>query len=297
MNVSASKVSDLLQCSMAFYLKHVLRLPDKTHWKTLVGSAVHNVVEYTLKPKRRTLLDAILLNGFSFATHPSLDRYCKMWRDHYKLDLWDHQNVEDMLKLAFDTLKPYLKEGQFKSEQRFEMKIDGAVVTGFVDIAAIGEQKRVLDMKTKGQKFTKAELPENIQAAIYQMWYYEQFGELVPVDFIMLRHPPTKRLPQGHLQTVPPLTPVHIEGLKSYLVHLYHVMNNFGVQEAGSNFCADEGFCRRVCPFFRGFDYNQVRKKTGQLVGNFSLDLTPQLGEDEEMETLHFNGCKRWNYT
>jgi len=296
MNVSSSKVSDLLQCSMAFYLKHVLRLPDKPHWKTLVGSAVHNVVEYVLKPKRRALLDSILKDGFSFAAHPPLDRYCRMWKDHYKLDLWDHQNVEDMLKLAFETLKPYLGEGQFKSEQRFELKIDGAVISGFVDVAAVGEHKRILDMKTKGQKFVKAELPENIQAAIYQMWYYEQFGELVPVDFIMLRHPPTKRLPQGHLQTVNPLTTTHIEGLKSYLVHLYYVMNNFGAEEAESNFCADEGFCLRVCPFRRPFDYISIKKKTGELVGNYFLDLAPQVKDDEVSSTLTFKGCKRWNY-
>ncbi len=296
MNVSSSKVSDLLSCTMAFYLKHVLKLPDRTHWKTLVGSALHNIVEYLLKPKRRAILARILEDGFVMDDHPSIWRYCRMWKDHYKLDLWDMSDMEGMLIVTFSTLKPYIKDGQFKSEQRFEMTIDGAVISGFVDIAAIGERKRILDMKTKGQKFTKAELPGNIQAAIYQMWYYEQYGESVPVDFIMVRHPPTSRAPDKHLQTVAPSTKSQMDGLKAYLVHLHKVMNSFGLDDAYSQYHEDENFCHRVCQLKNPFSYISIKKRdTEELVGNYHLDQVPPLKPDEYAEELRHSGCPRYN--
>lgn len=296
MNVSSSKISDLLSCSMIFYLKHVMMLPDKTHWKTLVGSALHNVVEYALKPKRRKMLDAILENGFSFAAHPNIERYAKMWRDHYKLDLWDHQNVEDMLKLTFTTLKPYLLDGQFRSEQRFEMKLGTAVGSGYIDILTLGDDGRILDMKTKGKKFTQEELEWNMQAMMYQWYYFATYGKLVPVHFIMTRFPPTKKDPGKHIQTVMPPTEVQINGFKLYVQHLHRVMNGFSVKESQSNWHKDEGFCLRVCQLRNRFDYISIKKKaTKALVGNHLLDSVPALKDDEYQERLTHKGCPRFN--
>lgn len=294
MNVSASKVTDLLSCSMAFYLKHVLKLPDKSHWKTSVGSCLHNITEYLLKPKRRATLDRILDDGFVMVDHPIIQRYCRLWKALHQLDLWDMTDMENMLVLTFSSLEPYLRD-KFLSEQRFELKSGDATISGYVDIAATGALKRILDMKTKGQKFTKAELRDNIQAAIYQMWYYEQYGELVPVDFIMVRHPPTKRLPQGHLQTVDAPTATHLSGLKYYLTELYQVMNTFGPEEASAHFHDDEGFCLRVCQLRNPFDYVRITKKTGEPVGTFLLDNAPQVGDDEVVEKLHHIGCPKFN--
>lgn len=302
MNVSSSKISDLWKCSAIFYYKHVLGLPDEAHWKTLVGSALHNVVEYTLKPKRRALLDSILENGFSFSRLPSIDRYCKMWRDKHDITLWDHQNLEDMLALTFSTLKPYLGPGEFKSEQRFELKIGDAIISGYVDIAAIGKHKHILDMKTKGSKFTKKELIDNIQAAIYQMWYYETYGELVPATFIMTRFPPTKLRPQNHLQSVPPPTEAQIRGLKPYLARLHKVMNGFTEKDMASSFCSDEGFCFRVCQFKDPKSYMVVtnRDGTGQ-ERRYWIDpkdigeLPYQVKEHETYVIKEHPGCPRWN--
>lgn len=296
MNVSSSKISDLLSCSMAFYLKHVQMMPDRTHWKTLVGSNHHNVIEYMLKPKRRARLDAILEKGFSFIDNPSIERYCLMWRDHYNLTLWDHRNVEDMLKLTFNTLKPYLKKGQFKSEQRFEIKLGEATGSGYIDILTLDDNPRILDMKTKGKKFTQLELDENVQAMMYSWYYWETYGKLVPVHFIMTRFPPTKKDPSRHIQTVMPPTEAQLKGFKLYVQHLHKVMNNFGVKDAYQSYHADEGFCLRVCQLKDPFSYLSVRKKDGgALVGNFFLDQNYQVKEDEISEILTHKGCPRWN--
>ncbi len=295
MNVSSSKIADLLSCSMAFYLKHVQMLPDRTHWKTLVGSNHHNVVEYMLKPKRRARLEAILEKGFSFAANPSIERYCLMWRDHYKLDLWDHKNVEDMLKLTFNTLKPYLKEGQFRSEQRFEMKLDEATGSGYIDILTLGDDGRILDMKTKGKKFTQAELDANMQAMMYSWYYWETYGKLVPVHFIMTRFPPNKKDPTRHIQTCPAPTEAQIKGFKMYVKHLHKVMNTFGERDAPANYHRDEGFCLRVCQLKDRFDYLHVTKKTGAFVGNYFMDADYQVKEDEVSEVRRHKGCPKWN--
>lgn len=298
MNVSSSKISDLLQCTWSFYFKHVLMLPDKTHWKTLVGSALHNIVEYTLKPKRRALLDSILTKGFTFAANPSIDRYAQMWRDHHRIDLWDHANVEEMLALTFRTLRPYLNDGEFKSEQRFEMKQpDGEVISGYIDIMSTGADKRILDMKTKGKRFTQEELVGNMQAALYQMYYHETYGKLVPVTFIMTRFPPTNRDPSRHLQTVQAPTLEQLNGLKAYAQHLYGVMNGFTLEDAKSSPCRDDGFCLRVCPFKDPFQYISVKKKgTNVLVKNYMMDKPPkEIAADEYTEVLRTKGCPRWN--
>lgn len=297
MNVSASKVSDLDKCTMLFYLKHVLGLPDSTHWKTKVGSALHNVVEYVLKPKRRAILDLILANGFQFAAFPSIDRYCRQFATHHKIDLWDHQNVEEMLQLTFTTLAPYLKRGEFLSEQRFEIDLgEGATASGYVDIASIGPDKRILDMKTKGQKFTKKELAASMQAIIYQMWYHETHGELVPVDFIMTRFPPTKRLPTNHIQNVPPPTVEQIRGLKYYLRELHKTMNTFGLKEAHGSFCGDTFFCDKLCSFRRPMTYLAlVDNATNQTLSTHMLDNPPHPCDTQRVEERTFGGCPRFN--
>lgn len=297
MNISASKISDLDRCTYLFYCKHVLGLPDSTHWKTRVGSALHNVIEYVLKPKRRAILDKILANGFQFAAFPSIDRYCRMWAARYKLDLWDHQNVEEMLQLTFVTLAPYLKEGEFVSEQRFEIDLgDGATASGYVDIAAIGPDKRIIDMKTKGQKFTKKELAANMQAIIYQMWYYETYGELVSTDFILTRFPPTKRQPKNHLQSVLPATPTQIAGLKYYLKELYGVMNSFGIREAHGSFCTDTFFCDKLCSFRRPMTYLAVvDQATGHTLSTHMLDNAPNLGHNQVLVEMTHPGCPKYN--
>lgn len=166
MNVSSSKISDLLRCTLSFYYKNVDKIPERSHWKTSVGSCLHNIVEYLLKPRRRATLARILSDGFVMANHPSIARYCRQFKHHHNLTLWDGTDMEGMLVLTFSTLKPYLENGQFLSEQRFELKHGDANITGYVDIAAIGANKRILDMKTKKDRFSGDELVNNIQAAI-----------------------------------------------------------------------------------------------------------------------------------
>jgi hypothetical protein len=280
---------------MAFYLKHVMKLPERTHPKTLLGSLLHNTIEYVLKPKRRKTLDTILEKGFSYDDHPSLDRYGKMWRDHYKIEIWDRDEMEGMLRLCFETIKPYLNEREFQSEQRFELQVGGATISGYIDIVAIAAEK-ILDFKTKGSKFTKKELPHNIQAGIYQLYYYKKYGKLVPTEFIMTRFPPTKFKKDKHIQRVEAPTVARLNGLEKYLEFLYHRMNNFTLDDARKNYCDDYSFCDRVCQFRRGFTYYSVKKKeTDELVGNYLLDNPPQVPEDCYMETRTFLGCPKFN--
>jgi hypothetical protein len=219
-----------------------------------------------------------------------------MWRDKHKLVLWDHQNVEDMLKLTFDTLKPYLKEGEFKSEQRFELKVGEATGSGYIDILTTGDDARILDMKTKGKKFTKQELHDNVQALMYAWYYYETYGKLVPVDFIMTRHPPTKLTPKKHIQTVPPPTEAQLRGFKAYVKHLHGIMNGFTEEQADKGYHRDEFFCQRVCQLKSPFAYISVKKLgTNALVGNYFVDSVPALKPDEYLEELRHGGCPRWN--
>lgn len=294
MNVSASKVNDLTQCSYSFYLKHVEKLPDRPHPRTLIGSFIHNVIEAVLLPRRRDLLLDILNKGFSFADFSSIKRYGIMYRDKYRINIWDFDEIESMIKLAFDTVKVDVENGAFESENRFELDIDGAKCTGYIDIVSKA-RKRIIDFKSRGKRFTAKELANSLQGLIYQMSIYQETGELWPVDFIMLRFPPTKRKATYHIQTVPPPNIAQIAGLKYYVKHIFNVINNFGLKDAHSSFCKDQGFCERVCPFMRPFRYLHVKTRQGEFVGNYFLDAKRDLKENEVGEIRRFVGCPLYN--
>lgn len=302
MNVSSSKINDLLQCSLSFYYKHVLKLPDRTHPKTHQGSCVHNIVEFVLKPKRLPLLRGVMEHGLSFDRFPSLGRYARTYGRFHSLDGFPIQDIETMAALAFDTIKPYILasweagEPTYRSEQRFELKIANAICTGFIDFWVTAKPGRIIDFKTKGKRYTAKELPNLVQAHIYQMYHYIATGELVPVDFIMLRFPPTQRRPDYHIQTVAAPTEMQIEGMKAYVCHLYEVMNTFTFEDAYVSPCSDRGFCDRVCPFRNPFQYLSIRKRgTNELVGNFPLDTKRQVQQDEWSEVKLFSGCIKFN--
>lgn len=295
MNVSASKVKDLIKCSYAFYCKNVLKLPEETHEKTLAGSCLHYIIEFVLKPRRKQLRLKIIKDGFTFGSHPSIYRYVEIFHRKHEIDMWQPMDLEPLLQLAFSTIAPYIKEDNFKSEQRFELKIGDATCSGIVDLTYIDkENSRIMDFKTSAQKFTKKEMMNNIQAPIYQLWYFETYGELVEVDFIMVRHPPTKFKPQKHIQTAKAPSEDILEGLKYYVRGLYQTMNNFGLREAFSSFCDDYWFCEKLCKFKEPFEYATVFEGDKE-IGNFHLDKIPQLKENQTVKIYKYNGCPKFN--
>lgn len=126
------------------------------------------------------------------------------------------------------------------------------------------------------------------------MW--KEYGMLAEVVYVLLRHPPTKKIPDKHLQITPPSNPSILAGFESYLEHMYEVINNFTPEDAKKKWHSDTGFCSRVCSYYRPMDYYAVRDKvTGELIRTSMIDNQPKVGANEVCKIERFEGCSRWN--
>jgi hypothetical protein len=164
------------------------------------------------------------------------------------------EEFDGMLKVAFMYIAEYFKDNpnlNYTNEERFQIKIGFAEISGFIDLLIKFEDKDwiIVDLKSQGKRFTESELADNVQAVMYQLAVWKTYQKRARVDFIMLRHPPTTRTPDKHIQSVEPLTIDHFSGFEAYISHLYDIVQNFGHKEAHGNFCKKPGFCDYVCKY------------------------------------------------
>ena len=298
--VSASRVKQLNSCSYIFYLKEVLKLPESVHPKTRVGSCLHAIMECLMKPKRKKDFDFILNNKFVLSDYPNIIRLIRAYAFKYNLDSSLTDPIEEMVETVFLAIRPYFLENpnlNYTVEERFQIKVGDAEISGFIDLLIrLPDRWVIIDYKTQGKRFTANELKDNIQAAVYQLAVWMKYKEKSTVEFIMARHPPTKRTPEKHIQRVNSYEFEHLIGLQDYIKWLYGIVQNFSLQDAYSNFCKDKGFCTYVCQFKNKFDYRVVlNKDTREQISSYFLDEEIKLGENEVIEERSYGGCPLWN--
>lgn len=216
-------------------------------------------------------------------------------------DLWS--DIEPMCLLAIEQTN-YLDEGAIEilgPEHPFELTLPGGgIIRGVVDRAAIYQREDgsrfavISDYKSQGRRFTEADLVNNIQALVYQLFIWKTYSIPASVEFVMLRHPPTKRTLDKHIQRVEPASLDTLEGFEYYLDHMNRVFEGFGLSDAYDHFCDDWGFCRNVCSFYRAFDYWQSTDSiTGDLVANYPLDKKPEPCDNQVVTRRTFKGCPK----
>lgn len=309
--VSASRLKTLKECSLLFWYQERERLPERTHHKTRQGSCIHSIFECLLNPKRAAVLRAILHDGFFLVAHPALVRFIQLYDAKYGIAPYEIHAMEGMLQVTFIAIKPYfdpyfaaLDAGEsapfrYYTEKRFQMEVGEAVMSGFIDLLLVWpDRARVIDLKSQAKKWTVVDVSNNVQAAIYALATYREFGFLAATDFVMVRHAPTKRHPRLHLQSVEAPSRVHLAGLESYIESMYGAVNQFSMEDALSHPHDDLGFCERVCQFNRPFSYWAVVKKAdhSEIVSTHLAENKPSaMGEDEIVEERTHKGCLiRW---
>jgi hypothetical protein len=124
----------------------------------------------------------------------------------------------------------------------------------------------------------------------------EKFGKPSFVEFVMLRHPPTSRTPNKHIQVVAPLNAHQLGGLREYLREMGKVMNDFSLEDGLKSPCTDIGFCQRVCSFYAPLDYWAIVSKTDPTrapIKTFALDKAPTEWDRSTQELIkcHHDGC------
>ena len=300
--VSASRLAAIDQCSMKFYLHEILGLPEKVWPRTSAGSASHSVLEALRRDKNRGYHDEVKKAQTIYAV-PAIERLVRAWTHKTKMPPEIVADIDWMCLVGINHTN-FLDEGatkRFDPEHEFRMTLaNGAVIKGFIDrLAEHGETFIIHDYKTARDKHDRDEVEDSYQSLTYQLYVWKTFGKLAEVRYYFLRHPPSKRYPANHVMITMPATPEQLAGFELYLQHMWVVINHFGLQEANAHFCADEGFCDRVCSYRRPFRYMLVTKADGSTekywIDPKKVDLPYQVKQDEKSEILSHPGCSRFN--
>lgn len=315
--VSASSLKSLLSCSTSFYYERILKLPSKTWKKTYVGLCLHSILECLRNPRHRDHYEVIIgpdstksLNCVNYKRSPSINRMIRHWAARHSLEPELLADVNIMLWVALvlvdfhwdnaDRDPKTNKPITYGPEHEFLLTLpDGTRIKGFIDdMAQVGGILHIRDWKTYGKRQGADELPNNVQAAIYQLYAWQKFGLPARVEFVALRHPPTNRTPNKHLQIVEPASPEHLEGLALWVQSMASRIKQFSLDDALISPCQDEGFCLRVCTHYAPHPYWVVAKKTDPnglepLSSHLSLDEATKACDTESMILLerHHPGC------
>jgi hypothetical protein len=320
--ISASRLKTLWSCSLQFYYQEILGLPENVHWKTKVGSCVHSTFECIMRkgrPSRLAIFSAAMVSGtIHLRDHPSLIRFVN-WQlrregidDKVTVD-----DIEELLRVAFLGIRPYFittdadlnttytPPPDYRNEQRFQMTLpSGAVMSGFIDLLLLWPDRAVcIDLKTQAKKFPRDELPSNVQATIYQLATFREHGLIPTVDFVLVRHAPTTKTPDKHIQRVAPPSEVTLAGLIQYIDHIYVTVNQLTYEQALACPNPDEGFCLRVCTHYAPHPYWEVCAQDDSeglkpLSKHLSLDKANEVAYSGGHRVIErrFQGCAvRWN--
>lgn len=174
MRFSASAIRMYEDCPLKFKYAYVLRIPTPQKTFFQIGTDVHSVFEQMSRmkmqgqvadiSKAKELLDARWDPlGFSSQT---LERqeYDRMQR---MLDFWmgfEQSNLNETVEI----------------EEGFELNLDGAKFGGFIDRLDKTNDGNyiVIDYKTNKTPYTKNQLKEDVQIALYCMAVKEKYGKL-----------------------------------------------------------------------------------------------------------------------
>lgn len=313
---SASRVKELQTCSLQYYYSRVKRIPSKRWPKTVMGSLAHVIFECLANPRHRKHYDLICLpkDGVDYRLDAAVERLVKRWQIKYGIEQKLIDELNGMLWVGLKLIDFHFTRadlddaGQpriWKPEHVFVLKLnDDSEVNGVIDrMAVINGAAVCRDFKSQGKRFTGDDMMANIQAFIYQLYIWKTFRLPARVEFVMLRHPPTSRTPNKHLQVVEPLTEGQLRAVEEHIKDLQPVFNAFGMTEAYSNLCQDWGFCKNVCSYYVPFDYWAVVKKDAPEaeapIKTFPLDTAAQpeyaVKSDELLVKRHHAGCPyRW---
>lgn len=322
--VSASRLKTLNECSLKFHYQEVEWLPQSTHWKTKVGSVTHLVFECMMnqcRPKRVALFRRIMEEADPrlMWDNPALIRFIQ-WQLRRE-GIADRASVADIITLvevAWLGLRPhfttevdskltYTPPPRFINEHRFQITLSsGAVISGFIDLLLVWPDRAVvIDLKSQAAKFPQAELPSNVQAALYSLVCYREEGFIPAVEFVMLRHPPGPRSPFKHIQRVEPPNTAVLAGLEAYVDTMYARVNAFTLEDAYSNASIDNSYCQFKCGYLRPFTWWAVCKE-GDTTGERPLSTHLMLDEAtiacntagngaHLIERRHAGCAMRWN--
>lgn len=257
--LSATGVKQFLDCSWLYYQTRILKVPDHTHPKTLLGTLAHAILEALCSPRHHKHYEAVLHHQSVYGS-PAIARMVKMFRKANP-DVTD-EIMADLDKLVFVALNhDFMCKGTKKvlpPEHPFEIDFGDFAIKGFMDRVLIYDNIAVIrDYKTQSKRFTDEQLQENLQAFFYQTAIKHQFGLPSSVEFLLLRFPANRKDPERYIQKVAPLTEDQMEGFGFCLSFAHEQIQALTEKTSTCNMKSlkDNGFCLRVCSLKDPADY------------------------------------------
>ena len=190
MRFSASKIKEYIDCPLKFKYNNILHIPapHKTHLQ--VGTGIHAVYEEMARQKMQ-------------GKTPLISDAMKMLDDTWDGSLFpsatqekqERSKMEKMLDFWFRFEQTNPNE-TIAIEERFDLSINGSPFTGFIDRLdrTLAGDYIVIDYKTNKTPYTKNELKEDVQIALYCLAVKEKYGKLPVKAGHMYVHPNVTKL-------------------------------------------------------------------------------------------------------
>jgi DNA helicase-2/ATP-dependent DNA helicase PcrA len=190
MQFSASKIKEYIDCPLKFKYNAILQIPapGKTHLQ--IGTGVHAIFEEMSKQKMQgrtpILKDAMKLldDSWDSAAFSSVTQ-----------EKQERSKMEKMVEFWFDFEQNNSNE-IIAMEERFDIDVNGSKFIGFIDRidrTPSGEYI-IIDYKTSKTPYTKKELKEDVQIALYCLAVKEKYGKLPVKAGHMYVHPNVAKL-------------------------------------------------------------------------------------------------------
>jgi superfamily I DNA/RNA helicase/RecB family exonuclease len=163
--LSASQLETYEDCPLRYLYEYVLRVRGDSNVYAELGSLVHEVLAEFLNPEKDEV-------DYSLAGLLELGE--RMWRDdlaRYRPQVEEaRRDFFDMLERWWEAEGAVARPDVLAVERRFEVDVGPHRITGSIDrIDRIDGGLRIVDYKTGSKETPAAEMPDNLQLAVYHL--------------------------------------------------------------------------------------------------------------------------------
>jgi len=258
--LSASRIKTLQSCSWEFYSIYFLNVPSSDNTGSILGSTVHQCLEYLGETKRRGYFDK-LIETQKLNSVPSIYRYCLTFLRSKKLDPFANtvsahgeeishiDLVERMVMsgLNYDFFGQDRNPDEVHSEIAFDIDVEeegkSYRIRGFIDKLILFKEKSlavIRDWKSSKKYYEGAEVDDNIQDLSYRLATNKKFPEYKKkqTEFVFLQHEDKEEF---SIKT-PIACDDELDGFEHFLTDIQEIVDNFTEEDAKSNLARSKGF-------------------------------------------------------
>lgn len=318
--LSASRISCLDSCSMTYYIRYHLRIPDTTNRGSERGDICHLIFEVLGNPRHFNKYIKKIIKNNSILKIKSIKKLIEKRAQSHKLDLnllvepvskkleaTDTLTcIDEMIMVGINTDFINLNNKELiKAELAFDIINENPRyrLVGYVDrlFKEGNDTISFSDFKSSKVKKNEKKLHEDIQALSYLCAARKLYPEYKKrkARFIMLR------FPDKPIQEVNEPSEDTLDGFEYHLEELSEFMRNFTFEDAqrktqaplnrmrGGGLCFSARTGHR-CSYLDPFDYWELIDQNNNLIKTVRDGARLKDKENCKWTKKHFQGCSMW---